>query len=103
MSEHIVGAKSYVIVWAALLCLTVLTAGLSMIDLDWHGVPFNTVFAVAIACGKASLIALIFMHMKYAERVTQVAGVAALLWLAIMFVLTASDFLTRYFGTFPAQ
>lgn len=111
MSEHIVGPKTYVIVWAVLICLTVLTAGLSLIDLDWHftfnnqphQIPFNTIIAVLIACAKATLIALIFMHMKYAERVTQVVGIAALFWLGIMFTLTATDFFTRYFGTFAPQ
>ena len=111
MSEHVVGAKTYVIVWAVLLSLTVLTAGLSMINLDWHytfhgkphEIPFNTVFAVVIAATKATVIALIFMHMKYASKVTQVAGIAALFWLGIMFVLTGSDFFTRYFGTFSPQ
>jgi cytochrome c oxidase subunit 4 len=111
MAEHIVGAKTYVIVWIVLLCLTALTAGLSTIDLDWHytwngnphQIPFNTVLAVVIAATKATIIALIFMHMKYAERVTQVVGIAALFWLGIMFVLTATDFFTRYFGTFAPQ
>ena len=111
MAEHIVGPKKYLIVWSVLLGLTVLTAFLSTVNLDWHytldnhphQIPFNTILAVAIAAGKATLIALIFMHMKYAERVTQVVGIAALFWLGIMFVLTATDFFTRYFGTYAPQ
>jgi cytochrome c oxidase subunit 4 len=97
--EHIVSRKIYFLVWAALMLLTALTFGISFIDLG----VWSSVIAVLIACSKALLIALIFMHMRYADKVTQVVGVASLFWLTIMFVLTASDFFTRYFGTYPAR
>ena len=107
MAEHIVSRKTYFVVWIVLMCLTALTFGLSLFDLDVrvgeHIIPFSTIIAVAIACAKATLIALIFMHMKYANPVTKIVGVASLLWLAIMFALTSSDFFTRYFGTYPPQ
>ena len=99
MSEHIVPRKTYFLVWALLMIFTALTFGVSFIDLG----VWSSVIAVAIAAAKAVLIALIFMHMRYADRVTQLVGVTSLLWLAIMFVLTGADFFTRYFGTFPPQ
>ena len=43
------------------------------------------------------------MHIKYADRITKVVALAALFWLGIMFVLTASDFFTRYMLTYPNQ
>ena len=97
--EHIVSTKTYYLIWAALMLLTALTFGISFVDLG----VWSSVIAVVIACTKATMIALIFMHMRYADRVTQVVGVAALFWLGIMFVLTATDFFTRYFGTYPPQ
>jgi cytochrome c oxidase subunit 4 len=99
MAEHIVGRKTYFIVWVVLMCLTALTFGISFIDLG----VWSAVIAVVIAVAKATLIALIFMHMKYANPVTKLVGLASLLWLGIMFVLTSSDFFTRYFGTYPPQ
>jgi cytochrome c oxidase subunit 4 len=97
--EHIVSQRAYFGIWAALMVLTALTFGISFVDLG----VWSAVIAVLIAITKATLIALIFMHMRYADRVTQVVGVAALLWLMIMFVLTATDFFTRYAGTYPPQ
>jgi cytochrome c oxidase subunit 4 len=99
MSEHIVTRTTYFVIWALLMVFTALTFGLSYLDLG----VWSAAIAVLIACAKATIIALFFMHMKYADRVTQVVGVAALFWLAIMFVLTASDFFTRYMGTYAPQ
>ena len=95
--EHVVERKTYYLIWGALMVLTALTFGISFVDLG----VWSSVIAVLIAVTKATLIALIFMHMRYADRVTQVVGVAALVWLVIMFVLTATDFFTRYAGTHP--
>src|SRR5215472_16701906 len=97
--EHIVSRKAYFGIWAALMVLTALTFGISFADLG----VWSAVIAVLIAVTKATLIALIFMHMRYADRATQVVGVAALVWLMIMFVLTATDFFTRYAGPYPPQ
>ena len=99
MAEHIVTSKTYYIIWALLMFFTALTFGVSYVDLG----PWSAVIAVVIAATKATIIALFFMHMKYAEKVTQVVGIAALFWLGIMFTLTATDFFTRYFGTFAPQ
>jgi cytochrome c oxidase subunit 4 len=99
MAEHVVTTKTYYIIWALLMFFTALTFGLSFIDFG----PWSAVIAVLIAATKATIIALFFMHMKYAEKVTQVVGIASLFWLGIMFVLTATDFFTRYLGTFAPQ
>ena len=99
MSEHIAKPRFYVMIWAVLLCLTVLTAGVAKIDLGWANAPI----AMVIACTKASLVALFFMHMRWNDTPTRIAGIAALFWLAIMFLLTLADFLTRYGLTYPNQ
>ena len=99
MAHHIATPKFYVGIWVALICLTVLTAGVAKIDLG----AFNAPIAIVIACTKASIVALFFMHMKWNDTPTRVAGVAALFWLAIMFMLSLSDFLTRYGLVYPNQ
>ena len=99
MSEHIVTRKTYVVIWALLMLFTALTFGLSYLDLG----PWSAVIAVVIAATKATIIALFFMHIKYADRLTKVVALAALFWLGIMFVLTGSDFFTRYMLTYPNQ
>jgi len=99
MSEHIVTRKTYVVIWALLMLFTALTFGLSYLDLG----PWSAVIAVVIAATKATIIALFFMHIKYADRLTKLVALAALFWLGIMFVLTGTDFFTRYMLTYPNQ
>ncbi len=92
MSEHIVTARTYIAVWLALLVLTAVTAGVAFIDLG----PFNTIVALVIATFKAVLVALIFMHVKYAsEKLTKVVLVSAVFWLLILLVLSLADYTTR--------
>ena len=99
MSEHIVTRKTYVVIWALLMLFTALTFGLSYLDLGL----WSAVIAVVIAATKGTIIALFFMHIKYADGLTKVVALAALFWLGIMFVLTGTDFFTRYMLTYPNQ
>ena len=90
--EHISPKRTYLAVWAALMCLTVLTAGISRIDLG----PFNTVVALAIATSKGLLVVLFFMHAKYiSERTTWVVIVAGFFWLLILLLLSMTDYMSR--------
>ncbi|MGH9552489.1 MAG: cytochrome C oxidase subunit IV family protein, partial [Terriglobales bacterium] len=92
MSEHIIPAKLYVGIWIALMILTVVTAGVSFVDLG----PFNTVVALVIATCKALLVVLFFMHVKYtSEKMTKVVLVSAIFWLFILLALSLSDYGTR--------
>jgi cytochrome c oxidase subunit IV len=91
MSEHVVSPRIYVAVFATLLVMTATTTAVSTIDLG----PWNTVVALAIALFKASLVVLFFMHVKYSPRLTHTVILGGLFWLAILLVLTLSDFMTR--------
>ena len=91
MSEHVVPRKVYYAVFAALLVLTAVTTAVAFVDLG----PWNTVVALGIAFLKATLVALFFMHVKYSPRLTQVVVAGGLFWLAILIVLTLSDFMSR--------
>jgi cytochrome c oxidase subunit IV len=99
MSHHVAKPRFYVLIWFILICLTVLTAGVAKIDLGAANAPI----AMVIAGTKATLVALFFMHMRWNDNPTRVAGVAALFWLAIMFFLTLADFFTRYGLVYPNQ
>ena len=77
----------------ALLVLTGVTVGVAYVDLG----PFSDPVALAIAVFKASLVVLFFMHVKDSRRMTKITVVAGFLWLAILFGLTLSDYLTRGF------
>lgn len=91
MTEHVVPRRVYYAVFAALIVLTAITTAVAFMDLG----PWNTVVALGIAFLKATLVALFFMHVKYSPRLTQVIVAGGLFWLAILIVLTLSDFVSR--------
>lgn len=90
-SEHIVAPKIYLTIFLALILGTSLTTWAAFQNFG----RFNIVIALAIASAKATLVVLFFMHARYAERRTRLVIVCALFWLAIMLVLTLSDYQTR--------
>src|ERR1044071_3598966 len=91
MSEHIVSAKIYGLIFAALLVMTGVTYWVSLLDLG----RLNVIVALTIATIKAVLVVLYFMHVRYSSRLTWVVVVSGFFWLAIMIALTMSDYLTR--------
>jgi cytochrome c oxidase subunit 4 len=91
MSAHVVPLKVYLAIFFALLAGTALTVAVAFQDLG----PLNTVAALAIAGGKALLVVLWFMHVKYSSRLTWVFAAAGLAWLVLMIGLTMADVETR--------
>jgi cytochrome c oxidase subunit 4 len=85
-------SKFYYAIWIALLCLTVITAAVSFVDLG----PFNAVVALVIATVKALLVVLFFMHVKYtSEKLTKIVIVSAIFWLFLLLALSMADYGTR--------
>lgn len=94
-SEHIVSAKLYWVVWFILIVCTVLTAVVATVDLG----KFNTVVALGIATFKATLVILVFMHVKYtSERMTKAILISAVFWLGLLLFLSLVDFSSRAQG-----
>lgn len=92
MSEHIVSKTIYFLIFGALMVLTVVTYYVALIDL---GGAFNVIVALTIAVTKAVLVVLYFMHVRYSTRLTKIVVISGFFWLAIMIVLTLSDYFTR--------
>ena len=91
MSEHADSVRTYTLVFLALIVLTGVTTAVAYIDLG----PFSVVVALAIAVLKMLLVALFFMHLRHSTILTRIVVGGGLLWLAILIVLSLSDFLTR--------
>ena len=83
--------KGYVAVWAALLLLLLLTWGVAQLNLG----AWNTPIALGIAFGKAILVVLFFMHVRYESRLVWVFVAAGVIWFAIMVDLTLTDYMSR--------
>jgi cytochrome c oxidase subunit 4 len=96
MSEHIVPKSTYYTIFAALMVGTAITVAVAFVDLG----ALNTVVALTIACTKAALVVLFFMHVKYSTRLTWAVVVGSVFWLGIMLALTLSDYLTRGWATY---
>jgi cytochrome c oxidase subunit 4 len=92
MSEHIVQPRIYIAIFLSLMVGTALTVIAAFYDFPG---PLNAVVALTIAVVKATLVILFFMHVRYSGRLVWLVIVAALLWLAIMFAITFSDYWTR--------
>jgi len=90
-SHHILPKSSYYVVYAALMVLLVATVGFAYIDLG----RVNFLVTMLIAISKALMIAMIFMHVRYSERLVWLFASAAFLWLVIMFAFTLADYFTR--------
>jgi cytochrome c oxidase subunit 4 len=92
IGEHvIVPVRTYVAVFAALLVLTGVTYLVALQDFGW----LNTPIALGVALGKASLVVIYFMGVRYNTPLVKVTVVAGLFWLLILFGLTLNDYLTR--------
>jgi cytochrome c oxidase subunit 4 len=91
MSGHVVPLRVYFAVFAALMIFTALTVWAAFQDFG----ALNTVIALGIACVKATLVVLYFMHVRYGGRLVWVMLSAALIWLAILLVITLADYASR--------
>lgn len=89
--EHIVSLGTYVGVFLALVVLTITTFLVARINLG----VFNVLVALFIAGVKASLVALVFMHLKYSNKTLKLVMAGSLFWLVLLIGLSLNDYLTR--------
>ena len=75
---------------------TSLTVAAAKVDLG----PLNNVVMLAIACTKATLVMLFFMHVRWSTRLTWVVAASGFFWLLILFTVM-SDYVSRgWVGTY---
>ena len=94
MSAPTKGHSSLGAYFAVFLALMVFT-GLTVWAAYQHLGIWNTPVALSIATTKAAMVALIFMHLKDSPKLTALVVGSAVLFLAILLLVTASDYLTR--------
>ena len=92
MTQEPTGARrTYFIVYAALVVLTVVTVLVSYVNLGL----MNVVVALLIASVKASLVALIFMHLKSEDRLVWGFALVPIAFLALIILGTLVDTMLR--------
>ena len=84
---HISSTQFYVGIFAALVCLTILTVKVSYYDFG----SANILIAMAIATTKASLVAIFFMHLRHDKKFNALTFLAAFVFLGVFIVFTYDD------------
>jgi cytochrome c oxidase subunit 4 len=84
---HIVGTKTFILVWVALLFLTGVTIGAAELQMGKWSMLAN----LLIASTKASLVLWIFMHLKYERRLFKLLLLVPIVTITIIIGLTFLD------------
>ena len=92
--HHIVSPKVYAVIFGALLVFTGLTVGAAYVELG----IFNPVVALLIACIKAVLVILFFMHVFYSSRLMKLTVAAGFFTFIVLITMTLTDYISRAWG-----
>src|ERR1700761_351045 len=92
--HHIVTPAQYLLVFASLLVGTAITVGAAYVNLG----VFNPVVALGIACTKAVIVILFFMHVKYQSRLVKLTVGAGFFTFIILITMTLLDYMSRSWG-----
>ncbi len=92
--HHIVPPIVYITIGSILLIFTALTVWASYLELG----VWNPVIALFIACVKATIVVLYFMHVKYSSKLTKLTVAAGVFTFLALIGMTLSDYFTRAWG-----
>ncbi len=91
---HIVTPLQYSYVYGTLLVGTILTVLAAKVELG----VFNPIVALGIACFKATVVILFFMHVKYQSRLIKITVGAGFFTFIVLITMTLSDYMSRAWG-----
>lgn len=83
--------RAYLIAIVALLLLTGLSFALAQVEIAGGGL----VLALVVAAIKASIVAMIFMHLRYSSNTTRMVFVFTILFIALLAGGVMADIATR--------
>ncbi len=85
---------NYLFVYIALIIGTILTVVAADIDMG----VFNPIIALGIACTKACVVILFFMHVKYQSRLVKLTVSAGFFTFLVLITMTLTDYMSRAWG-----
>lgn len=97
MSERSSSVLTIIVIYAILMLLTVLTAGLGFLHLGAAG---HLAVGLGIAAIQGLLIAMFYMHLVKSSARAWLAAAVGLYWLGIELTLTLNDYITRSAASF---
>ncbi len=62
--------------------------------------PLKVVASLAVTAVQASVLAVFFMDLRQADKLTWLCAGAACFWVAILFTFTLTDYVTRHIVTY---
>ena len=83
-------ARGPILVWAVLSALLAASCASAFLPL-----AYNVAINLALAAAMVMLLAMFLMNMRWSSALLRLVAVAGLFWLALMFALTFSDYLSR--------
>jgi len=92
--HHIVQPGTYIAVYVTLLVFTGITVAAAFVDLK----IFNPILAVAIACIKAVIVILFFMHVIFQSKLIKMTVAAGFFTFLILITMTLTDYISRAWG-----
>ena len=92
--HHIVTPVTYAIVYVTLLVFTGITVAAAFKNLG----IFNPIVALAIACTKAVIVILFFMHVKYQSKLVKLTVGAGFFTFLVLVTMTLTDYISRAWG-----
>jgi len=92
--HHIVTPLQYCLVYATLLVGTAITVLAAYKDMGWA----NPVIALFIACFKACIVILFFMHAKYQSKLIKMTIGTGFFLFIVLISMTMTDYISRAWG-----
>jgi len=92
--HHIVGPKTYAIIFITLLTFTGITVAAAFVNLG----ILNPIVALAIASTKAVIVILFFMHVYHQSKLVKMTVAAGFFTFLILITMTLTDYISRAWG-----
>jgi cytochrome c oxidase subunit 4 len=92
--HHIVTPLQYSMVFGTLLVFTGITVGAAFVELGL----LNPIVALAVACTKAVIVILFFMHVKYQSKLVKMTVGAGFFTFLVLITMTLTDYMSRAWG-----
>lgn len=90
---HTVSSRLLAGIYVALVFLTILTVGLAKAGLEFG--DLGLLVAVAIASVKSTLVMAVFMHLRWDTPINNIAFLASIIFLSLLFLFTLADIFSR--------
>jgi cytochrome c oxidase subunit 4 len=89
--NHIIPYRSFLLVLAALITLTLISVSVTQVYLG----PLTVFIALFIAAVKSSFVLRIFMHLKFESKMLVIMVIAVILVICVVISITLLDYLYR--------